>query len=480
MGFNVLYSNTLTGANANPFDSVNWTPLNNSNFALQVLGGVGVAQNGFGAAEEYYSGSALSGINDQWISFAVAEGTSGSAYVASVRSGTSGPNIGVGYEVQIVLGTGGFGVAGSIFILDVALGQGIGGGATPVINQGDVFLLTAVGGIVVLYQNGTPIIGAASTSTPTGGTVWIQVNYKNTNTDTAITNLQFGSVTAYSISGVVTSGSSPFAGVTVRAFLNQTQAEESTVTASDGTYSFPDIPNGLYTVQPETGFPPHFIPVYTSSPTSLNETINNANITGIDFNLTTTISGNAGIAGATVSYSGTASGSVTADGSGNYTISGLANGSYTVTPSLSGNEFSPTNRFETITDGAISGVNFTAVNPPTNGVIIQGQFVNQSNISNAIMGAFPQNANRYQLDLIQVIATGGQVVWKLDYTGTITVNPTSWTKGTLLGQFQGASFSACFQQNNTNPYHLDILQIRDQGGSVVWWLDWTGTVNSLS
>lgn len=72
------------------------------------------------------------------------------------------------------------------------------------------------------------------------------------------------------------------------------------------------------------------------------------------------ISGNAGVAGATVSYSGTASGSVTADGSGNYTISGLANGSYTITPSLTGYTFSPTSASETVSGSNITGVNFTA------------------------------------------------------------------------------------------------------------------------
>ena len=51
---------------------------------------------------------------------------------------------------------------------------------------------------------------------------------------------------------------------------------------------------------------------------------------------TYSISGNAGVAGATVSYTGTASGSVTADGSGNYTITGLSNGSYTITPTIDG------------------------------------------------------------------------------------------------------------------------------------------------
>ena len=75
---------------------------------------------------------------------------------------------------------------------------------------------------------------------------------------------------------------------------------------------------------------------------------------------TFSISGNAGIAGANVAYSGTASGNVTADGSGNYTISGLSNGNYTITPSLSGYVFSPTSQNETVSGSNITGVNFTA------------------------------------------------------------------------------------------------------------------------
>lgn len=81
------------------------------------------------------------------------------------------------------------------------------------------------------------------------------------------------------------------------------------------------------------------------------------------------ISGSAGVAGATVSYSGAASGSVTADGSGNYTISGLFPGAYTITPTLAGYKFSPTNQVETITSSNITGVNFTASKAATGGVI---------------------------------------------------------------------------------------------------------------
>lgn len=80
---------------------------------------------------------------------------------------------------------------------------------------------------------------------------------------------------------------------------------------------------------------------------------------------THSISGNAGHAGATVSYSGQSSGEVTADGSGNYTISGLSNGNYTLTPSAAGYTFSPTSQPETVSGANITGVDFTATVVPT-------------------------------------------------------------------------------------------------------------------
>jgi hypothetical protein len=73
-----------------------------------------------------------------------------------------------------------------------------------------------------------------------------------------------------------------------------------------------------------------------------------------------TISGNAGVAGATVSWTGTSSGSTSADGSGNYTTPALPNGSYTLAPSLTGYSFSPASQNETISGSNITGVNFTA------------------------------------------------------------------------------------------------------------------------
>lgn len=86
-------------------------------------------------------------------------------------------------------------------------------------------------------------------------------------------------------------------------------------------------------------------------------------VAAIGFKAGTTFSifGNAGIAGATVAYTGTSSGSVTADGSGNYIIPNLANGSYTLTPSFAGETFSPASQGVTISGANVTGVNFTAM-----------------------------------------------------------------------------------------------------------------------
>jgi uncharacterized repeat protein (TIGR02543 family) len=77
------------------------------------------------------------------------------------------------------------------------------------------------------------------------------------------------------------------------------------------------------------------------------------------------ISGNAGVAGATVTYSGTANGTVTADSNGAYSIGPLLNGTYTVTPSKPQNFFTPASRSVTVNnlDSAVAA--FVAVDDAT-------------------------------------------------------------------------------------------------------------------
>ena len=104
------------------------------------------------------------------------------------------------------------------------------------------------------------------------------------------------------------------------------------------------------------------------------------------------ISGNAGVAGAMVCYSGATSGCVTADGSGNYTFPSLANGVYTITPTKAGYVFSPASATETVSNGNISGANFTgtAVGVYTaNGLLIANSFVqtNGLQVNNSLIPA---------------------------------------------------------------------------------------------
>jgi len=71
------------------------------------------------------------------------------------------------------------------------------------------------------------------------------------------------------------------------------------------------------------------------------------------------VSGNVGIASATVTATGSSGPyTTTADGSGNYSL-GLANGTWTITPSLMGYTFAPSSQNVTVSNANITGVNFT-------------------------------------------------------------------------------------------------------------------------
>jgi hypothetical protein len=131
------------------------------------------------------------------------------------------------------------------------------------------------------------------------------------------------------VSGVVQSG------VTVT--LTGTSSA-STTTASDGTYSF-TVTSGSYTITPSlTG--------YTFSPTSSNQTVSNANITGVNFtdsanastySISGIVSGSV-VSGIKINLTGPSSASTTTSNGGQYSFTGLPSSQYNyiVTPTLSG------------------------------------------------------------------------------------------------------------------------------------------------
>jgi hypothetical protein len=101
---------------------------------------------------------------------------------------------------------------------------------------------------------------------------------------------------------------------------------------------------------------------------------------------TFSITGNAGIANASVFYSGDALGFVVADGSGNYAINNLGPGEYLVTPISNGKSFIPENQSVSLTVQSAGDVSFFAFSPeiysvpdcrdygvfPNNSVDVQG------------------------------------------------------------------------------------------------------------
>lgn len=102
----------------------------------------------------------------------------------------------------------------------------------------------------------------------------------------------------------------------------------------------------------------------------------------------------------------------------------------------------------------------------TNNTIGVGAYGGDS-LANAFYN--PQN-----LDLIQIVAEGGDIVWSLTATGTATVNPGSHTTTALLGRYEGASFARAFY----NPYSKDIFQVISPGDDVVFWVDSTGAAHT--
>jgi hypothetical protein len=113
-------------------------------------------------------------------------------------------------------------------------------------------------------------------------------------------------------------------------------ATGSTTSNGSGNYSFSGLVEGNYTLTPsKVGF--------IFSPTFLNETIVESNVTGVDFTAIPVyiLSGNAGVGSATLNLTGDATASTVASGAGDYFFS-VPDGTYVITPSLTGYEFVPT------------------------------------------------------------------------------------------------------------------------------------------
>jgi parallel beta-helix repeat protein len=163
----------------------------------------------------------------------------------------------------------------------------------------------------------------------------------------------------------------------------------STTTAdSSGNYSFANLANGSYTVTASKSG-------VTFNPTSVQVTVNGAEVTGVNFTVsggsqnTFGISGTVSPAGngsgATVTLGGAAAATTTTNGFGVYNFIGLANGSYTVTVSKSGFTFSPSSLPVTVNGASVTGENFTASAVPPTTYSISGTISTAANGSGATL-----------------------------------------------------------------------------------------------
>lgn len=257
------------------------------------------------------------------------------------------------------------------------------------------------------------------------------------------------SALALTISGTITSGSSPLAGLTVTL---TGVANRTATTNSSGIYIFAGLPTGNYTITPSlSGYT--FTPI--SRAVSIIRSITRQNFTATPSAGTFSISGTVTItggvdplAGATITLSGT-SVTTTTNASGVYTFSGLANGNYTVIPSSAGFTFSPTSRAVTINGLNQTGQDFTAV--PVGG----GAFSISGRIAN-IIGVPVAN--------VTVILSGGT-----GRTTTTNANGEYSFTGTASGSYivtptmTGMTFTPAFRDviiNNGNATGINFTAVR--------------------
>ncbi|MBI5963343.1 MAG: fibronectin type III domain-containing protein [Chloroflexi bacterium] len=221
-----------------------------------------------------------------------------------------------------------------------------------------------VGGATLSYTDGTPktvtadSIGNYSITLPTNwsGTVTpSKTGYTFFPASTTYTNLNVAqTITNYSATAITfnISGNAGVAGAT----LTYTDGILKTATADGlGDYTFPVSYNWTGTVVPsKLG--------YIFSPVSKNYSNVLANQTAQNYlttHITYTISGNAGVAGATLSYVDNGAKTAVADSAGNYSITIPYGWSGTVTPSKSPYYFTPTARDYLNVVANVSAQNYT-------------------------------------------------------------------------------------------------------------------------
>jgi hypothetical protein len=299
----------------------------------------------------------------------------GNTFAGAVEDSASSPSLGTNNPVAgnltggINYASAGAGVNGTLFIVQ-------GGVLT---NNGAVFApgpgasgdpAFSFGGTTAVTLNGKKIaVGAQFCLSPQFSPPSAAQNFNTGFANSAVSSIISGGGTGFGTA----LGNVP---LTQQATPIYSPAPGSYASAQSVTLASAGATAIYYTIDgstPTTGSTLYTGAITVSSTTTIKALavgsgVSNSAIIGGTFTISVTtysISGNAGVASALVSYTSlsSGSGSTTADGSGNYTLSGLPNDTYTITPSLASYTFSPASASETVSGNNVTGVNFTAKSP---------------------------------------------------------------------------------------------------------------------
>ena len=362
-----LASSTFPGT-VSPIASPPWTTATGLAAGMKSVSGLATGIISAAPCGAFYSAATLP--NDQYAEVTINATNNANNYRGpAVRMNSSGG--GQGYFLEV--SPSDLNVYLRIMIAGV-LGGG-GNGAVAAISTGDVFRIEVLGSTITLFQNGISKFSMTDTQVTSGSAGMF---------DQTITGNATGDISAWDAGSI-------YSGTVVSVGLAPSSVTYPTTSTGTVTLSAPaptgDIIVNLSSSDITVATVPATVTVLagnttaTFTVTSLNKT-GSSTITGSigggsSANAalgvtagTHSISGSAGLAGATVSWTGTASGSTTADGSGNYTIPSLADGSYTITPSNTGYSFSSTSspfgptRSVTVSGADVTGQDFTSqLNP---------------------------------------------------------------------------------------------------------------------
>ena len=113
----------------------------------------------------------------------------------------------------------------------------------------------------------------------------------------------------------------------------------------------------------------------------------------------------------------------------------------------------------------------------------QNSSQNGSTVATAWPQVTPNAVGGQNLDLLQIVDNnGGKVLLNVDYTGTVHNPASNFTNGTRIGQFlthlsSTATTAQLFADAFSNPSKLDILQVINSGGNIHYYLDYLGVAH---